>query len=316
MRLSFAFIGFVVLGALWMGPLPDLARTFFSAHMAMHMGVVAVASAFLALAVAGGRYDPARRWPAAFSPVPASFAELIVVWTWHAPALHHFARSSTTGLMLEQGTFLLAGLWLWTAAVGGVDRRGVGVGRRVGVVGGANRGEIRVVGGVNRGGEGGVGGTCRGAAGRESRRGGPAVDLDQELSQPIKPTRRNHGSAAATRGRRAAGVAGLLLTSMHMTLLGALLALTPRPLYPHLGGAAGWSPLEDQHVGGAIMLLVGGLAYLAGGLWLTAGLLRTDANRLANRDAHRSANPDHGEGTTPDTSLQTAEAGRPEGGTV
>ena len=61
---------------------------------------------------------------------------------------------------------------------------------------------------------------------------------------------------------------------MHMTLLGALLALTPRPLYAHAGGSRGLTPLEDQHLGGAIMLLVGGLSYLAGGLWLTAGLLR------------------------------------------
>ena len=257
MRLLLAIVGFVVLGALWMGPLPDLARTAFSAHMAMHMGVVAVASAFLALGVAGGRYDPARRWPAVFSPVPASFAELIVVWTWHAPALHHFARSSTTGLMLEQGTFLFAGLWLWTSAIGGVDRRGAGV-----------------------------------------------ADVRD----------RGRGFAAVNRGRRAAGVAGLLLTSMHMTLLGALLALTPRPLYPHLGGAAGWSPLEDQHVGGAIMLMVGGLAYLAGGLWLTAGLLRADVERPAR--AARSARPDRGDAATSDASLKAAEAGLPDGGTV
>jgi putative membrane protein len=285
MRLLFAFIGFVVLGALWMGPLPDLARTAFSAHMAMHMGVVAVASAFFALSVAGGRYDPARRWPAVFSPVPASFAELIVVWTWHAPALHHFARSSTTGLVLEQGMFLLAGLWLWTAAVGGVDRRGVGF-----------------VGGANRGGE------------------DVAVDRDRKSPHPFSHTCRNHGSGPVSRGRRAAGVAGLLLTSMHMTLLGALLALTPRPLYPHLGGAAGWSPLEDQHVGGAIMLLVGGLAYLAGGLWLTAGLLRTDAHRPTRPDhparPDHAARPDLADGSNADASLQTAEAGRPEGGTV
>ena len=61
----------------------------------------------------------------------------------------------------------------------------------------------------------------------------------------------------------------LLLTSMHMTLFGALLALTPRPLYDHAGHFASPAPLEDQHLGGAIMLLVGGLSYLAGGLWLT-----------------------------------------------
>lgn len=61
---------------------------------------------------------------------------------------------------------------------------------------------------------------------------------------------------------------------MHMTLLVALLALTPRPLYLHAGGFSRLTPLEDQHLGGAIMLIVGGVSYLAGGLWLTAGLVR------------------------------------------
>ena len=77
--------------------------------------------------------------------------------------------------------------------------------------------------------------------------------------------------------RSAAGVVGLLLTAMHMTLLGALLALAPRPLYVHLNyqpaGFAGSTPLDDQHLGGAIMLLVGGISYLTGGLWLTLRLL-------------------------------------------
>ena len=45
-------------------------------------------------------------------------------------------------------------------------------------------------------------------------------------------------------------------------------------LYPHLSGVGTLTPLEDQHLGGAIMLLVGGISYLAGGLWLTAALLR------------------------------------------
>lgn len=85
------------------------------------------------------------------------------------------------------------------------------------------------------------------------------------------------GDASRGGGRSAAGVVGLLLTSMHMTLLGALLALTPRPLYHHAahgGGGRGLSPLDDQHLGGVIMLLVGGIAYLFGGLWLMVGLLR------------------------------------------
>jgi len=74
--------------------------------------------------------------------------------------------------------------------------------------------------------------------------------------------------------RSGAGVVGLLLTSMHMTLLGALLALAPRPLYEHHEGFAGMTPLQDQHLGGAVMLVGGGIAYLSGGLWLSYELIR------------------------------------------
>ena len=80
------------------------------------------------------------------------------------------------------------------------------------------------------------------------------------------------GRGDQLRPRSAAGVVALLFTSMHMTLLGALFATTPRPLY-HMTEAFGHESLADQHRGGVIMLLVGGLSYLAGGLWLTAGLL-------------------------------------------
>jgi putative membrane protein len=59
-----------------------------------------------------------------------------------------------------------------------------------------------------------------------------------------------------------------------MTLLGALLALPPRPLYMHGGRGGAVTALEDQHLGGAIMLLAGGLAYLAGGLALALVVLK------------------------------------------
>lgn len=78
---------------------------------------------------------------------------------------------------------------------------------------------------------------------------------------------------ADRRPRQAAGVVGLLLTSMHMTLLGALIALAPRPLYGH-SACLGLTPLEDQSIGGVVMLLVGGGAYLTGGLHLASRLLR------------------------------------------
>lgn len=206
MRRFFLICGCLTLAAVWLGPLPQLARRAFFAHMTMHMGVVAVAAPLLALGVAGGRFDPVRKVPGLFAPIPVSVLELIVVWAWHAPALHHEARHCMAGLAVEQGMFLLSSLLVWLSAFGG---------------------DV----------------LCRG-------------------------------------NRTGVGIVGLLLTAMHMTLLGALLALTPRPLYAHVDGFSGLTPLEDQHLGGAIMLLVGGVSYLFGGLWLTVRLLQSPVREL------------------------------------
>ena len=63
---------------------------------------------------------------------------------------------------------------------------------------------------------------------------------------------------------------------MHMTLLGALLSLSPRPLYGvgevscfgvTLGAAV------DQQTGGVVMLLVGAVVYLLGGVLLLSSAL-------------------------------------------
>jgi putative membrane protein len=81
------------------------------------------------------------------------------------------------------------------------------------------------------------------------------------------------GTPEQRRQRSLAGILGLLLTSMHMTLLGALIALTPRVLYAHSHGTGALSALADQQLGGAIMLLVGGAAYLFGALGLGADAL-------------------------------------------
>lgn len=84
--------------------------------------------------------------------------------------------------------------------------------------------------------------------------------------------------------RGGTGIAALLLTLMHMTLLGALLALSPRALYGHAHGGTELSALDDQHLGGAIMLTVGAVSYLAGGLWLSYELLnRQSLQRLQKR---------------------------------
>ena len=72
------------------------------------------------------------------------------------------------------------------------------------------------------------------------------------------------------------GVGALAMTSMHMTLLGGLLAVSSEPWYHHGGGEAA---LWDQQLGGAIMLGLGGIAYLIGSLALLA------------RAIHRTAGP-------------------------
>jgi len=76
--------------------------------------------------------------------------------------------------------------------------------------------------------------------------------------------------------RRLAGTFGLLFTSMHMTLLGALLALSPRPLYGE-GEVSCFgltlSAAADQQAGGVVMLMVGAVVYLAGGVTLLARTL-------------------------------------------
>ena len=238
MRRASLFLGLAVLALVWGGPLLDVWRDSFAAHMLAHMGVVAIAAPLIAI---GLSFSPStgRRWPEgpdegrrehhhqrpvlpliclpassprkrgeessppAFLslPVVASLLELVTVWAWHAPALRALAESSTVATVVEQAMFLAAGLLLWISCLG-------------------------------RSGEGGV------------------------------------------------GAFGLLLTSVHMTLLGALLALSPRPLY----GAGEvtcfgvvLSAGQDQEIGGVLMLMIGAAVYLAGGVALLARLLAAPA---------------------------------------
>ena len=82
--------------------------------------------------------------------------------------------------------------------------------------------------------------------------------------------------------RPAGGVAALLLTSMHMTLLGVLIGLAPRALYAGMAmhPAFGLDALADQQLGGVVMLVIGGASYCLGGLWMLAGLLRYRAGEV------------------------------------
>lgn len=198
--------GLAVLFAVWVWPVPWLSLPPFTAHMAMHMAVVAVAAPLIAWGLASGKLDAVCRYPVASSAIVASMVEFLFVWAWHAPALHQAARREAMYFIAEQGTFLAAGLFLWVAALG--------------------------------------------------------------------------GTAEQRRSRTIAGTAGLLFTSMHMTLLGALIALSSRQLYQHGGGDGhGAHDMVDQQLGGVVMLLVGALAYLGGGLVLLRSALQKGRRR-------------------------------------
>ncbi|MGJ7043750.1 putative membrane protein [Shinella sp. BE166] len=175
----------------------------FTVHMVAHMGMVAVAAPLIACGLVGTRRDPLAglAW---MTPMLASLVELVVVWFWHVPVLRAAADASLVLTLVEQASFLAAGLLLWI--------------------------------------------TC------------------------LRP-----GDG------RLAGTIGLLFTSMHMTLLGVLLALAPRPLYGDGAVSCFGIPLSaaaDQQIGGVVMLMVGALAYLAGGVTLLAGLLRDGEEKM------------------------------------
>lgn len=190
--------GVLILLFAWAGPLPQLVPRSFAAHMWLHMLVVGVAVPLIATWVA-----PRLAFTSALAlPIAVSLLDFVVVWGWHAPALHHASRSLPWALALEQASFFGISLLVWLVALGGRDQ----------------------------------------------------------------------GNAAL------GGAMALFFTSMHMTLLGALLGLSPRSLYAgHHDGDAGWlglSPLADQQLGGVVMLAIGGVVYLAGGLLLMARVLR------------------------------------------
>ncbi len=193
MNRALILAGLVVLALAWAGPLPRMVAHSFAAHMVLHVTVIAVGVPLLA---AGLAPRLASR-PGPGLPVAASLLDLIVVWGWHAPALHEASRQSPAVLAVEQVSFATVALLVWLVA----------------------------------------------------------------LARP-----RGHGGEAAL-----GGAAALFFTSMHMTLLGALIGLAPRGLF-HAHGHH--DPVADQQLGGAIMLVVGGAVYLAGALVLMARVLR------------------------------------------
>lgn len=89
---------------------------------------------------------------------------------------------------------------------------------------------------------------------------------------------------AATRRDRGAAVASLFTTMIHTGALGALMSLSPLLWYwPYARTSAtlGMDPLADQQLGGLIMWIPAGLAYLMAALWIASTWLRRGGSSTA-----------------------------------
>jgi len=188
--------GTLLLAALWLGPLAGAGRRSFTAHMVLHLAVVAVAGPLIAFGLLQAHAKRRRLRAPLLAGVAVSFVEMGVVWGWHAPGLHQAAALHGGVFVAQQGSFLLTAIALWLVSF--ADR-----------------------------------------------------------------------SATAS----GVGLFAMLLTFMHMTMLGTGLAMSPELIYPPGVCQGGLSPLEDQRLGGVLMASVGATPYLVGGIVLAARLI-------------------------------------------
>jgi putative membrane protein len=215
---AFAAGWLMLVGAL-VSPLHRLGGILFSAHMAQHELLMAVAAPLLvlgrplvpfvwALPMAWRRIlgswaavAPIRStWELLTLPLVAWTLHTAAIWLWHAPPLFEATLRSELIHSLQHLSFLGSGLLFWWALL----RRG------------------------------------------EGRIGGPAAVLY------------------------------LFTTSLHTSVLGALLTFSSRLWYPlYAGRTAAWglTPLEDQQLAGLIMWVPAGLVYLFATLAIAASWL-------------------------------------------
>ena len=116
-----------LLVALWAGPLPGLAAVSFTTHMALHLALVLIAAplAVFALARAGALRRARFGVGAALA---FSGVEMLVVWSWHAPALHAAAALNDAAFALQQASFLLAGMLVWLPGIANRGRAAAAAG--------------------------------------------------------------------------------------------------------------------------------------------------------------------------------------------
>ena len=116
---------------LWAGPLPARAGVSFSAHMLLHLGLVSLAAPLLALGLARTTGGGAPGSAPVLLGTLASVLELLVIWSWHLPALHAAAALSGPAFAAQQAMFFAAALAVWGSAFAVPTRAGAGLGAAV-----------------------------------------------------------------------------------------------------------------------------------------------------------------------------------------
>jgi cytochrome c oxidase assembly factor CtaG len=219
--------GWITLLLALVSPLHRLGGTLFSAHMAQHELLMAVAAPLLVLGRplvpfvwalpmtwrrtvgSWAAAAPVRRtWEMLTLPLVAWTLHAAAIWLWHAPPLFESTLRSELIHTLQHMSFLGSGLLFWWALL----------------------------------------------RGREGRIGRPAAVLY------------------------------LFTTSLHTTVLGALLTFSSRlwyPLYASSTAMWGLTPLEDQQLAGLIMWVPANLTYLLAALVIAAAWLKEPTPTVA-----------------------------------
>jgi len=134
--------GWLVLAIALVSPLHELGETLFSAHMAQHELLMAVAAPLLVLGrpllpflwglPMAWRRDaghwtsrPAMRsaWHALTLPSIAWTVHALAIWVWHAPRLYDAAVTSDVVHALQHASFLGSALLFWWALIHGRNGR-------------------------------------------------------------------------------------------------------------------------------------------------------------------------------------------------
>lgn len=134
--------GWLVLAIALVSPLHELGETLFSAHMAQHELLMAVAAPLLVLGrpvvpflwglpigsrrIAGhwAATPPIRAtWHALTLPSVAWTVHAIAIWAWHAPRLYDAAVTSDLVHALQHASFLSSALLFWWALIHGRNGR-------------------------------------------------------------------------------------------------------------------------------------------------------------------------------------------------